>query len=380
MSSTTACTEPTTAPPRLASIDLVRGGAMVLMLLDHLRDTFYLHQQVSDPMSLATDPALFFSRLCCHFCAPAFIFLAGVSAWLKGHPAGVGALPLRAFLAKRGLFIIALELTLVSFAWNGRVPWTVYLQVMWAIGICMLVLALLHRWPRWALLALGLLLTCGHHLLSGATADHPLGTVLLHRGYLHQGIGWSIRVSYPVLPWIGVILLGYGLGPLFSPLEPAGGRIRKLVALGSASWAVLLFLRCCNLYGESSPWRPMDTPLLSLMDFLNFTKYPPSADFLLLTLGGCFLALAILERFPPRRAAWLVTLGSAPLFFYLTHLYLLLGLQRLGRLFTGSGQFNLGAVWQLWVATLVLLPPLWAACRAFSRLKRRRPSPWLRYL
>ncbi|MBP1628726.1 MAG: hypothetical protein H6Q00_3201 [Holophagaceae bacterium] len=356
---------------------------MVLMLLDHVRETFFLHQQLSDPMTLpGTSPMLFFSRVAAHFCAPAFIFLAGLSAWLWKHQAEGSPRPLGGFLVKRGLLVLGLELTMVSFAWTGRMPWMIYLQVMWAIGIAMLVLAAVHVWPRWLLLTLGLALAGGHHLL--AQAGDPgdlLWSILLHRNTLYQGGSWGIRLSYPVLPWIGVILLGYCAGPLFGGGMTPPRRIRSLACMGFGCWSMLLLIRSSNLYGESAPWNLHQQPLLSLMGFLNFTKYPPSMNFLLLGLGGTLLALALLERFPIPGIRWLGTLGSAPLFFYLMHLYLLLGLQHLAQFLAGKAErFHFEAIWQLWLTTLLLLPPLWAACRGFKAFKRRHPSPWLRYL
>jgi uncharacterized membrane protein len=313
---------PASAPAhqcRITSIDTLRGLVMVIMLLDHVRETLYLHLQVGDPMAVpGTPPELFFSRLAAHFCAPVFVFLTGLSAWLHAHPPGGTPRPLAGYLLKRGLLLIVLELTLVSFAWSGHLR-VIYLQVLWAIGFCMVVLGLLAGLPRGLLAAVGLVLVAGHNLVAGwvvapESAAYVPWTLLLQRGWLVAEGAVRVRLSYPALPWVGVILLGYVLAPLFASTVRAQARQWRLAALGLACLAALLLLRGLNLYGENQPWVRGETVLLTVMSWLNFTKYPPSLDFLLLTLGTGLLLLAALEGVDHRLTRIFATFGGAPMF------------------------------------------------------------------
>ncbi|MYN10643.1 DUF1624 domain-containing protein [Pseudoduganella aquatica] len=388
---------------RVASIDIVRGIIMLLMTVDHVRETFYLSHQVSDPMDAAsTPPALFFTRLAAHFCAPLFVFLTGLAAWLYAHPPG-GPRSATGFLLKRGALLLFLELVVINFAWSGQWPGPVlYLQVMWAIGLSMIALALLHRLPLPWLAALGALIVAGHNTLPtlaqlaasfGAGfepggAGHMLWTVLEQRGYLASDGAVKVRISYPLLAWIGVILLGYAAGPLYSRTMAPQRRVRVLLAAGAAAPALLLVLRTFNIYGEALPWAQGTDTLHSAMSFLNFTKYPPSLDFLLLTLGAGMLVLAWLEpqprAIPAPAAAWrraCAVFGGAPLFYYLLHLYALLALQRIASALqgTGSGRYEFNAVWQLWLASALLAALLYLPTRWFGRYKRSSGNAWLKY-
>ena len=389
----TACADAVTASPtvakagRIPSIDALRGLVILLMLVDHTREFFFLHAQVSDPMDVTTtEPALFFTRLLAHLCAPVFIVLTGLAAWLYAAPRG-GAAAASAFLAKRGLFLIALELTVVSFAWNfDLTPDKMYLQVIWAIGLSMLALALLVHLPRAALIAVGLGIVLGHNLLDGITAPpdtpwHAIWAVLHERSWIDLPWGGQIRTSYPVLPWIGVIAIGYGLGPWFARTAEPEWRRRMLVAAGLAALVGFLALRLVNGYGETQSWQAMDGALPTVMSFLNLTKYPPSADFLLLTLGCGAWLLAAFERLPERAVATLAIFGSAPLFFYVLHLYLLHGLNRTAAALAGStGLISLPNVASLWLLAALVAVPCWFACRSFAAVKRRSPAWWMRYL
>ena len=374
---------------RITSIDALRGLVMLIMLLDHVRETVYLHRQVSDPMDVSsTPPELFFSRLAAHFCAPIFVFLTGLSAWLYAHPAAGPMRSARGFLLKRGLFILVLELTIVSYAWTAKVPWPIYLQVMYAIGMSMVVLGLVHTWPPKVLAAIGLLIVGGHNLLAGVqvSADnawHPWWTLLLQRGMLIDQGGLFVKVSYPLLPWIGVILLGYVAGPLFASRVDPAWRRRTLLAMGLGCWAVLVLLRGSNLYGENLPWQVQATGVQTVMDFLNFTKYPPSLDFVLMALGGAFLALALFEPMDNAFTRMVSTFGGAPLFYYVGHLLLLQAMYQVLLAVVGPNvgtRFGFTAMWQVWLLTLVLIPVLYGPCKAFAAFKRRSTQAWVRYL
>ncbi|MFT0866430.1 DUF1624 domain-containing protein [Pseudomonas sp. CAM1A] len=388
----------TNSPPalptqRLQSIDALRGLVILFMLLDHVRETFFLHRQVSDPMTIdaidATEPGLFASRTLAHLCAPVFVLLTGLSAWLYGEK-HQGRGDVSVFLFKRGLFLVVLEFTLVNFAWTFQLPPSViYLQVIWAIGLSMLALSLLVWLPRPALLALGALIVAGHNLLDGLhfgpeSALHVPWAILHERSWLEVGEHLRLRTSYPLLPWIGVIALGYGLGPWFARGSDAGKRQQRLLWAGAALLLGFGALRLLNGYGEA-PWSLYASVGQTLMSFFNITKYPPSLLFLALTLGVGLLLLRGFERAGDAR--WigpLAVFGAAPMFFYLLHLYALkllyvacvalFGLNQ-GRYFGFDG---IGAVW----LSAVLLPlALYLPVRWFARLKaRRRDIAWLKYL
>lgn len=383
----TPLTATVAATRRIASIDALRGFVMLLMLVDHTRESFFIHAQVSDPMDLSTtSPALFFTRLSAHLCAPVFVALTGVSAWLYGQKAG-GAGAAAGFLLKRGLFLVALEVTLVNFGWTfSLTPKLVYLQVIWAIGLSMIALAALVHLPRRALIAVGLVIVLGHNLLDPITIPkgapgHALWAILHDRGFIDLPWGGQARTSYPILPWIGVAALGYAIGPWFK-LE-ADARRRRLLILAAGALALLAILRATNLYGDPTPWTAGATPLLTLMSVLNLTKYPPSADFLLLTLSIGAILLVALERAPERLTAVLVAFGGAPLFFYLIHIYglHLLNLAALAVFGPNHGEaFSVPNVASIWLLAALVAIPCGLATHWFGDLKRRSGQGWMKYL
>jgi uncharacterized membrane protein len=374
---------------RIAAIDVMRGLVMLFMLVDHMRETIYLHKQVSDPMDvLSVEPALFFTRLSAHLCAPVFVFLTGLGAWLYAHPpSGVTRSP-SGFLFKRGLLLVFLEITLVSLSWTGEIPpSTIWLQVIWAIGLSMMVLAAMVKLPYAIIAAIGAIIVFGHNLLSPITfqpgeTGYSLWTILHDRGFLVADGPLKIKISYPVLPWIGVILLGYVAGPIYGRAFDTARRIRSLLLLGGACLLLLLLLRGWNIYGETLPWAAGSDGLHTLMSWLNFTKYPPSLDFLLLTLGVAFLLLAWFERLSNSVTEVIRTFGGAPMFFYLLHLYSLLVIYRIALAAFGPNQgtrFGVDHVYLIWVCAALLAFVLYFPCRAFARFKRTSKQAWVRY-
>lgn len=373
---------------RIASIDALRGLVILLMLVDHTREFFFLHAQVSDPMHVATtEPTLFFTRLASHLCAPIFVALTGLAAWIYADRKG-DQYEASAFLFKRGLFLIVLEWTVINFAWTfDLTPKLFYLQVIWAIGLSMIALSLMLHLPRPWLIALALLIMLGHNLLDVISFDkgewgHTAWTILHDRGYLSLPWGAQARTSYPLLPWIGVIMIGYAIGPWFGRDIPAMQRFYRLVISGGSCIGLFLVLRGINGYGETQPWQAGESFMVSLMSFLNLTKYPPSADFLLLTLGIGALLLAGLERLPAIASQWLLAFGAAPLFFYILHLYLLHALNRLigVTLTRESGLVSVPNVVSIWLLAIVVAIPCWFACRWFARYKQTHKKWWLSYL
>jgi uncharacterized membrane protein len=387
---------------RLSSIDLLRGLVIVLMVLDHVRDFLYAGAWGSDPLDPAhTTGLLYATRWITHLCAPTFVFLAGASAWLQ-RERGKSAPDLARFLLARGLWLVFLELTLVGFAWSFSLPFLLALQVIWAIGWSMVGLAALVRLPRAAVLVLGLLIIAGHNLLDpllparfGNLADVWMA---LHAPGLWRYHGMPFAFdAYPVLPWLGVMLLGYGLAPWF--LLPAAPRDRRFLSLGAALLALFLLLRYFNGYGDPQPWTVQASFGQSVMSFLRVQKYPPSLFYVCATLGLMFLSVPLVSRWRGPLARVVLVFGSVPLFAYVLHLYLAHALAILLRLATGqsiAGQidlvrvqfthpellagtgFSLAVVYATWIAVLVILYPL---CRWYSRLRQRhRDWWWLSYL
>ncbi|RUO25855.1 hypothetical protein CWE09_03755 [Aliidiomarina minuta] len=373
---------------RINSIDAMRGLVILLMLVDHVRERFFLHAQVSDPMVIAdTNGPLFWSRFAAHFCAPAFIFLTGLSAWLFSQSRGHDHHKTRDFLWRRGLFLIVLEVTLITFSWLGSYD-TIWLQVIWAIGLCMLALACCVSWPRWLLFTVGGLLVAGHNALDVINFEpgqwgYSLWTILHDRGNLWQSDSLTIRVSYPVLPWIGVILLGYAAGPLYGRAMEAAKRQRYLAITAIACAALFVVLRGFNLYGETQPWQLYSGVNDSLMSFFNITKYPPSLNFLLITLAGMFAGLYLLERFNSRLNNILASYGGAPMFFYVLHLYVLLALYCIAVTIWGTNKgiyFGVDHIGYIWLISAVLAIALYKPTRIFNAYKRKSQQAWLKYL
>ncbi|MFV3131010.1 DUF1624 domain-containing protein [Niveispirillum sp. KHB5.9] len=377
------------AQARLVAIDALRGLVMVFMLVDHVRETWFLHMQVSDPVDAATvDPALFFTRLLSTFCAPTFVALTGLSAWLYGQSHSKAETSM--FLLKRGLFLIFLELSFVGFAWSAQFPpQTFWLQVIWAIGLSMIALAGLLHLPRVVQIVLGLAIVLGHNLLdpirlAPGDAFYEVWAVLHQRAVIDLGGGLIAKTTYPILPWIGVILLGYATGPWFARGSDALVRRRRLILLGAGMLVGFVVIRTLNVYGDK-PWVTGVDGLHTVMAFLSLTKYPPSLLFLLPTVGAGVLLLALFEKYQDSRLMpYLAMFGGAPMFFYLLHLYVLKALYLVAVAIYGlnKGQFfgvdNVSTVW-IWVA--ILLVPLYLPTRWFAGLKqRRRDIWWLKYL
>lgn len=373
---------------RLPAIDALRGVVLLLMLVDHSRDLFFQQHPIADPMDiLALTPGLFFTRLSSALCAPIFIFLAGLAANLYARSHGNAAA--RVFLLKRGLLLLALEFTLVDFAWSGEFPaGSLDLQVIGCIGICMLALAALLGLPRAVLATLAAVIVLGHNLLDGVAIEpgssgYALWSLLHQRNVIELGTLPPLLISYPVLPWIGAIVLGFCAGPWYTRSCAAGQRIALLLWSGCALLAAFVLLRWLNFYGDA-PWLSGDDALRTLMSFLNATKYPPSLMFLLPTLGMGLLLLALFERCSGARLIrQLAQYGAAPLFFYLAHLYALQVLYRMALQLHGPTQgesYGVAELWQVWALSGALALALFWPTRWFARLKqRRRDLRWLGY-
>ena len=407
----------TTAAPavrsRLGSIDLLRGLVMIVMVLDHTRDFVHAGGLTSDPTNLAnTTPMLFMTRWVTHYCAPIFVFLAGVGAYLQ-QSRGMSTRELSRFLVTRGLWLIVLEATVIRITtwFNVDYSYLMTLQVIWTLGVSMIVLAALVHLPLGAIASIGLAMVVLHNgfdgirVMSWQGPGSPVPTLAAKLWIvLHQpaeffpifGDGSPVVfVVYPLVPWIGVIALGYVCGAVYT-LDPARRRT-LLLRLGWALIAAFVVIRATNLYGDPRPWSPQRSVLFSMFSFVNTTKYPVSLLYLLMTIGPALLALAWFESRTPSRAEQIVTrVGRVPLFFYLWQWVLAHGLAVVLSAAAGKGLawyfmnppaifaavpadagFDLPVVYLCWAVVLAILIPLslW-----FSRVKERNPAWWLKYL
>ncbi len=382
---------------RLDGIDLMRGLVICLMVLDHVRDFFMRNATGAGPdapLDLdTTNPALFATRWITHLCAPTFVLLAGVGAYLQGAN-GKSAGDLSRFLLTRGLWLIVLELTVIGFGWQFT-PVLLFLQVIWAIGWSMVLLSFLTWAPSRAILALGVVIVAGHNLLDpiqpgtfGAFA--PLWNAI-HVTSVVPVAGYPVLFAYPILPWFGVICLGYGLGELF--LRPTPDRRQVLTVLGLSMIAAFIALRSLERYGDSKPWEVHPELWKTVGDFMDVQKYPPSLQFVLITIGVTLVMIPFLERLKGPAAAFLLPFGRAPLFAYILHIWLAhllamavgvaLGLPASGflnPLFVGPPDgwgFSLIQTYGWWALILALL---YVPTRWFAGVKARRRDWWLGYL
>ncbi len=382
-------------PDRDATIDRMRGTVIVLMVLDHVR--WFLSNARFDPSDPAqTAVPLFFTRWATHFCAPVFMMLAGVGAYLAlGR--GRDGRGLSRFLLTRGAWLVLLELTVARFGWAFNLDYHYSSAlVLWALGWCMIALAVIVRLPRPVVAALAVGMIAGHNLLDGVMPGGWgrwawLWTILHVPGPIELGPA-RFDVLYPLVPWLGVMAGGFALGPLFA--KPPAERDRVLVRTGLVMTAAFLVLRLANGYGDPAPWTPQATSIRTVLSFLATTKYPPSLLFLLMTLGPALAALPVFARWRGSVAEVVRTLGRVPLFFWLLHvplvhaIALLLSLTRYGMVVPwlvenppaepppGYG-YGLVVVYAVALGVVALLYP---ACRWFAEVKRRRRDPWLSYL
>lgn len=398
ITSADASVAPAVPPPqrpaqRLEFIDALRGLIICLMVLDHTRDFVNRDAFLFDPLDLnKTSVALYFTRWVTHLCAPTFVFLSGVSIFLQAQKGKTGWL-LSRFLLTRGLWLMLLEVTLVDFGFDFLWP-SVFLQVIYAIGFGMVAMAGLVRLPRTAVLAIGLIIVCGHNLLDGVSAD-KLGVFgVVWRLLMQPGQIPGAFVMYPAIPWLGIMCLGYGAGPLF--LLPAAQRTRTLLMLSAGMIVLFLALRLPNLYGNGGPWHMPAQHALAPLAVLDVTKYPPSLDYVLITLG-LSSSLAVALQWAPRLLMIpLLAFGRTPLMTYLLHLFVAHGLAVMigvgmgipagdfvatlsepTRLVRDGWGLPLWGTYLVWLTVLIILFPM---SNAFARYRQTHKQWWLSYL
>jgi uncharacterized membrane protein len=389
---------------RVQSVDALRGAIMILMAVDHVRDFINRSAMSFSPTDLTrTTTALFLTRWITHFCAPVFAFTAGIGAffWLR-H--GRTKAQLSRFLLSRGLWLVILELTVVRFLFVFEIRFKdrlVFLLVFWMLGLCMMILAALVHLPTRVLAVLSLVVIAGHNLLDPIAAARFGGAAgiwnILHQPGLVPFLGARFLTPYSLIPWFAVMAAGYCFGAVF--LWEPGRRKRFLVRLGCALTIAFVLLRAWNIYGDPVPWSVQPSAVFTALSFLNCTKYPPSLDFLLMTLGPAIAALAWLEhvRFSPHNP--LIVFGRVPFFYFVTHIalihlvavalafirygahgFLLMPAPSMGgpaQIFPSDYGFSLWVVYPVWLGVVAALYPL---CRWFADLKQRRRSWWLSYL
>jgi len=394
-----------TPAPRIQSVDALRGAIMILMAIDHIRDFVARSAQQFLPTDLTrTTPAVFLTRWITHFCAPVFMLTAGLGAffWMtRGHHSKG---ELSRLLISRGIWLIVLELTILRFIMFSEISFTanpVLLIILWAIGLSMIALAGLIYLPSRVLIGTSIAIIALHNLLADVPAERFgraawIWDILYQRGVIAVD-GIKFRPAYPVLPWIGVMSAGYCLGAVFE--WDADRRRRFLVRVGLALASAFVVVRTINRYGDPIRWSHQTSAVFTALSFINVTKYPPSLDFLLMTLGPALVVMAWLEQFHFNFTNPLIVFGRVPFFFYAAHLllahlitmgincarygpksFLLMAPPSMGgpgELFPADYGFPLWTVYAVWVVVLLLLYP---CCLWFARLKQRRHDWWLTYL
>lgn len=389
----------TITKPRIQSIDLLKGLVMVIMALDHVRDYFHYSAFFFD----ATDPEqttwpIFLTRFITHFCAPAFSFLAGTSAFIIGKRKSPSELS--SFLFKRGLWLVFVEIIIVNLGWKFDLNFThISLATIWQLGVSMIVLAVLIHLPKKVILAFSLVIIFGHNLLDNIHFEGSYFWAMIHQPQkIEFAEGHLVVFAYSLLPWIAVMSLGYCFGSLYDSSFEAQKRKRILNILGLSSLALFFILITFNTYGDPVKWTNYGDTSKTLMSIFNVSKYPPSLLYLLVTLGCSLLFLANTEKLKGKVVNFFCVFGRVPFFYYILHIYLIHFMAVFAAEFTGFGWrimvsmptfvtrvealkgygFNLITVYLVWIFVIILLYPL---CKKFDAYKQSHKEKWwLSYL
>ncbi len=390
---------------RIDSIDILRGIVMVIMALDHVRDYFHITANTQNPLDLnTTTPLLFFTRWITHFCAPVFIFLSGTSIYLQSLRKTKSELS--AFLIKRGLWLVFAEVCIITFGWSFNPYYNfLFLQVIWTIGLSMVILGILIRLPYNILLTLGLIIVLGHNLLdipeSAAGFKGGFWWDLFHHGFFtpyEYAPNHTALIVYPFFPWTGLMILGYCTGLFFTPQYTTERRKNIFLRIGIIGILLFIVVRSINLYGDPIAWSKQSSLLYTIFSFVDVHKYPPSLDFMLMTIGPAFLFLAYIEGIKNKFTDTMRIYGRVAFFYYILHIYLVHLFatisyfanghtfeeafnpkQNLPFYFVLAGEgYNLAVVYLVWLIVVVSLYPL---CNWYNNYKSMHKEKWwLSYL
>ena len=387
---------------RIESIDILRGVVMVIMTLDHVRDYFHYGSFFIDPTAMeTTTSAVFFTRFITHYCAPVFVFLAGTSAFLYGSKKSKKQL--FQFLLSRGVWLIVLEIVVNNLIWTFDLSYSLQIfQVIWTIGFSMVCLAFLIYLPKKVLLGLGILLVAGHNLLDGwvmqgQSALSIVWYALHQQAFVLADTNHLIILQYPLLPWIGIMALGYLFGTFYQKGFDPNTRKKWLLRLGFGLFVFFFVVRGINGYGDLVPWSYQDTTAKTIISFFNVTKYPPSLLFFCITLGPALLFLYVIEQVKNKLTDFFLVFGRVPLFYYFLHVLVihLLAMVAIvvsggnwqemvltGERFQNASLINYGysllVVYLVWVGVVLLLYPL---SKMYMQYKaNNRDKWWLSYL
>ena len=403
--------ELTAARNRVQSIDILRGLVMVIMALDHVRDFFYkadlgkAADAALDPTNMQTTyPALFFTRWITHFCAPIFVFLAGTSVYLMCQRKSKKEVSL--FLIKRGFWLILVEIIIVTFGWTFNPFFNVIiLQVIWAIGVSMVLLGILVLLPYKLIFAIALIIVIGHNLMDYQSISSGLkGSTFANLLYFSNFSIFSLSqdhvviIVYAFFPWTGVMLLGYCFGKLYRAGIDAEWRRKKLIQLGAGITLLFIILRFMNVYGDPVSWesQPRGT-IYTILSFFNLNKYPPSLLFLCMTIGPGILFLAFIEKAHNWFTRIMNVYGRVPMFYYILHFYIIHIIVVIVFYAQGFGEkdivptglpfyfkpnglgFNLWGVYAIWFLVVIILFPI---CKKYDRYKTANAKQkwWLSYI
>lgn len=387
---------------RILSIDILRGAVMIIMALDHVRDFFHIHAFDDDPTNLATTtPLLFFTRWITHFCAPVFLFLSGTSAFLAGQKKTKKEQSI--FLIKRGLWLIIVELVVITLGWTFNPLYNVFiLQVIWAIGCSMIILGLLVRTSVSIIFSLGVIITFGHNIID-YTIPPQDGVAYVVYTILFKGAFAFFPITeqrgfldvYAIVPWTGIMLLGYATGKYFLPQVKTEKRKQVLMALGVSVTVLFIVLRLINQYGDPKPWATQPSFLYTIFSFVNTTKYPASLLYLCMTIGPALIILSLLENVNNKISSVLITYGRVPFLYYVLHFYLIHFFCVIAFFASGYGTneiidpnlpflfrpvkfgFDLWVVYVVWLLVVVIL---YRPCKWFNQYRATHKQWWLSYV
>ena len=386
---------------RIESIDFLRGLVMIIMALDHVRDYFFFGSFTSNPTDLgSTTPLLFYTRIITHYCAPVFVLLTGTSAYLYG--AKKDKKTLSKFLLTRGIWLIFLEIVINNFIWFFDPSYSfIVLQVIWAIGFSMLFLSGIIYFSNKIISIIGLAIIFLHNLFDvfvfeGQSLDAIVWYFLHQQSLIKLSDSTSLVFGYPIIPWIGLMALGFVIGSLYTNYQTKD-RIVLLMKYGIYSILTFVLLRLTNFYGEPNPFTIQKNITFSIMALFNTTKYPPSLQYLLMTIGPALIILSVIEKYKNKVTDFFIVFGRVPLFYYFSHVLIIHSLAII-LLFINNKDYSimlnmtpflpdqnqlmeygypLWVVYLVWFIVIIILYPL---CYKYMNYKSNSKKWWLSYL